>query len=760
MKKTNGGRKTPKETGTWYRSLIEGKAKAEYYRHFVKKLNDIITGHFGQAEAQSVLRAINSGKIQVPGIEMFLFDHEDISDPSLILYNTCTSAEEFITQYIIYLKKRWEKGEGSIYINLFLLVITDLLNDTQTYTPVIIRELFRTFIVSLITTTTKSPYNFIIIEPKWALKIGEQLDLNIKNYEGTLLTFLSVFEEVFKNVENIKAYLPSIKIVYPVYYSARENQLSFLISRSRLYDRPGVVKTTLKEISNLSNDTPELRSALEYLRSHAKLPFLAIEPIILELQELENSNYLKRYPTQNSLKKVFHNYQTIKNYYNNFEMKPIFTNKETFEQCLVPYFCDVHIDCSKIPKGNIESFIDAAKTINLTKGYYAKNKRDINSLTFKITLTNVKEVTKEFTDFINNKLRRINSLTNKNFIVDIFYDSDIVNKRIPEDIITHIRVISDIHTDYNQDHNYFFNFGDDFIVNCGDTAGNSVAAANWITNYMKKGAVVIGNHLGYSSSHPERDGIQNMEKYSHTRHPSSTKREQIKELYNLIDKKEIALLSNTCTEFKGITIIGTCLYTDFNLYGSTHREECIAYAKKYINDFRLPVVMDNHYYTQDKHGRWWPNSRKISESCVRPFTTSDHAFYFQFSFEYIKKMVEENKHKPIIIMTHHAPSPHSIDAKYEGSLLNAAFASNLNGYILEHPEIRLWCHGHVHNPCDYILGETRVVCCPFGYNNENNFNLPYEYGLRIPIEDIKSKKSWKRILEKSIRTGDIQVYDD
>ena len=230
--------------------------------------------------------------------------------------------------------------------------------------------------------------------------------------------------------------------------------------------------------------------------------------------------------------------------------------------------------------------------------------------------------------------------------------------------------------------------------------------------------------------------------------------------YNLLDKRNVILLSNTCTEFKGIIIIGTCLYTDFNLYGKKHQEECMAYAKKYINDFRLPVVMDNQYYTQDENGRWWPHSKKISESCVKPFSVSDHAFYFQYSFEFIKKTVEENKHKPIVIVTHHAPSPYSIDEKYEGSLLNAAFASDLNQFIVEHPQIRLWAHGHVHNPCDYILGETRVVCCPFGYNNENNFKLPYEYGLRIPIEEIKSKKSWRKIFYREIIRGVIPVYDD
>ena len=520
-----------------------------------------------------------------------------------------------------------------------------------------------------------------------------------------------------------------------------------------------MVKKTLKDIPDLSKDTPQLRSALEYLRSYSNLPFLSIEAILLELEKLGESTYLKRYPVKNSLAKVFQVKAMPKNYFNHFDLKPVFVEKKTFESSLTPYFCEVRVDCSKIKKENIESYIDIAKIINLVKGYYNKNKRDIDTLTFKITLLNVKYVIKDFSDFIENKLQRIQSSTNKNFIIELFYDGDIVNQKIPEDTVTHFRVISDIHADYNKDHGYQFNFENDFILNCGDTAGNSTTAAHWMNNYIRQGVTIIGNHLGYSSAHPERDGIINMERFGHTRHMSSTKREQIKELFNLLPG-QITLLSNSCIEYQGIVIIGTCLYTDFDLYGKDHREECMAYAQKYMNDFRLPVVFDGVYYTQDKHGRWWPNRRKFAESKVRPFSPSDHAFYFQYSFECIKKFVEENKNKPIVIITHHAPSPYSIDEKYEGDLLNAAFASNLNQYIVEHPEIRLWCHGHMHSPTDYILGETRVVCCPFGYNNENSFNLPYEYGLRIPIADIKSKRSWRTILSSDILHGRILVYDE
>lgn len=758
-KKKTAGNRRPRETGTWYKSLIEGKAKAEYYRHFIKKLNDIITENFGDKETKRVLKGLDSKKITIPCVETFLFDYEDISDPSFVLFNTCRTVDEFIIKSLLNFKKRAERGETNIVIKDFFLVLADLLKDEELYTLDIIKDILKSFLVSLVTVADRSPYTFVLIEPQWAKEIEKQLGLASGKYGTIVLNILNIFQELMNDVANVRACLPAIKIVYPVYYDTRDNQLTYVVEHFRFRDRPSVVRKALEDIPDLSKDTVQLRSALEYLRSRANLPFLEIDPLVLKLQELGDSTYLKRYPSRNSLTKIFST-NPIKNYYNKFGIEPIFADKEAFEKCLVPYFCDVHIDCAKIPTNNVESFIDIAKIINLTKGYYNKNKRDINSLTFKITLFNVKDVTKDFEDFICDKLRRIESLTNKHFIIDVYYDNDTVNKKIPEDMISYFRVISDIHTDYNKEHGYVFNFSNDFIINCGDTAGNAIDAGNWMTNYIKKGVTVVGNHLGYSSAHPDRDGIQNMEKYSHTRHPSSTKREQMKELFNLLDQNRTVLLSNSCSEFNGIKIIGTCLYTDFNLYGTDHREECMAYASKNMNDFRLPVVMNNQYYTIDRHGRWWPNSRKLSESKVVTFSPSEHAFYFQYSFEYIKKMVEEHKGKPIIIVTHHAPSPYSIDEKYKGSLLNAAFASNLNKYIIEHPWIRLWAHGHVHNPCDYVLGETRVVCCPFGYNNENDFNLPYEYGLRIPIQDIKSKKSWRKILSKDIHKGRIKVYDE
>jgi hypothetical protein len=46
---------------------------------------------------------------------------------------------------------------------------------------------------------------------------------------------------------------------------------------------------------------------------------------------------------------------------------------------------------------------------------------------------------------------------------------------------------------------------------------------------------------------------------------------------------------------------------------------------------------------------------------------------------------------------------------------NYGFASYNEDVILDYPEIKVWVHGHMHDPFDYTLGETRVICNPRGY---------------------------------------------
>lgn len=76
--------------------------------------------------------------------------------------------------------------------------------------------------------------------------------------------------------------------------------------------------------------------------------------------------------------------------------------------------------------------------------------------------------------------------------------------------------------------------------------------------------------------------------------------------------------------------------------------------------------------------------------------------------------------KKFVVVSHHAPTRLSIAAQYASDfLMNGGFYSELSEFILDHPQINLWIHGHTHTAFDYMMGDTRVVCNPRGYKSQS-----------------------------------------
>ena len=78
----------------------------------------------------------------------------------------------------------------------------------------------------------------------------------------------------------------------------------------------------------------------------------------------------------------------------------------------------------------------------------------------------------------------------------------------------------------------------------------------------------------------------------------------------------------------------------------------------------------------------------------------------------------------VVVVTHTAPSLHSQHPRFAGSALNGFFTSDLDALVQRlSPDV--WIHGHVHDPFDYTIGRTHVVCHPRGYPGENPKWQPY-----------------------------------
>ena len=82
------------------------------------------------------------------------------------------------------------------------------------------------------------------------------------------------------------------------------------------------------------------------------------------------------------------------------------------------------------------------------------------------------------------------------------------------------------------------------------------------------------------------------------------------------------------------------------------------------------------------------------------------------SQDWLRRALAEAFDGPTVVVTHFAPSLLSADPRYG---LNAGTAGFCNGLDELLGSARLWLHGHLHCPADYVKNGCRVVANPLGY---------------------------------------------
>jgi len=213
-------------------------------------------------------------------------------------------------------------------------------------------------------------------------------------------------------------------------------------------------------------------------------------------------------------------------------------------------------------------------------------------------------------------------------------------------------------------------------------------------------------------------------------------RERLGYLINLhILDKESVLINN-------IMFIGGTLWTDMN------KEDPItlSHMKGMMNDFRT-IKNSNRMvsrkvmkYKKDENGQYVSEIKngvnvmieegfKFEES-ISTFSPEDAVEDHKKMLGYLKVMLEGKHDQKFVVVGHHAPTKLSTHPRYADELImNGGYSSDLSEFILDHPQIKLWTHGHTHEEFDYLIGTTRIVCNPRGYINyedrADNFKLKF-----------------------------------
>lgn len=168
----------------------------------------------------------------------------------------------------------------------------------------------------------------------------------------------------------------------------------------------------------------------------------------------------------------------------------------------------------------------------------------------------------------------------------------------------------------------------------------------------------------------------------------------------------VYLLEREVKEIDGVTFIGGTLWTDMN-----NRDSLTLYhMKSMMNDFRIVKNTGTQVSFRDSDGKFHSRPGK--------FSPEDAATEFDAMKGYISTVVEGRYDKKFVVVGHHAPSRLSTHERYKhDTIMNGGYSSDLDQFILDRPQIKLWTHGHTHHSFDYLIGSTRVVCNPRGYAN-------------------------------------------
>jgi len=237
-----------------------------------------------------------------------------------------------------------------------------------------------------------------------------------------------------------------------------------------------------------------------------------------------------------------------------------------------------------------------------------------------------------------------------------------------------IMISQDLH-----DHPEYVNTSDQRAIADGTGLGKRQMAAQRYRDFLKRCSFqfphvvyVAGNHEFYSGKF--HAGINYLK----------AECDKFPNVYFLEDDTKI---------INDVVFVGATLWTDMNRGDPLTQ----AIAQESMNDFRV--------IRNDRNGF----------GKLRPIDVINRHIR---SKQYFQHVLDNHKDDRCVVVGHHSPSYQSVHPMYASDLhLNGAYHSDLSEFILDRPQICLWTHGHTHHAFDYMIGDTRIVCNPRGYQS-------------------------------------------
>lgn len=151
----------------------------------------------------------------------------------------------------------------------------------------------------------------------------------------------------------------------------------------------------------------------------------------------------------------------------------------------------------------------------------------------------------------------------------------------------------------------------------------------------------------------------------------------------------VTILDNETIDIGGVCFFGTTLWSDCEDRNGPAME-------------RIRRGMGEYFFTR---ARRTDDDGDVTLAKLRP---SDTLAAHEQAVAALRHETETSTN-PMVIVSHHAPSPQGLNPQHKGNGLDGAFASDLETLIEAFPNTSYWVHGHTHIRKRYRIGATTVL---------------------------------------------------
>lgn len=160
------------------------------------------------------------------------------------------------------------------------------------------------------------------------------------------------------------------------------------------------------------------------------------------------------------------------------------------------------------------------------------------------------------------------------------------------------------------------------------------------------------------------------------------------------------ILDNEAVDINGVRVFGSTLWTDFNRQSPAAMDG----VRKGLGEYFFVKVRE---------------SRPDGATIERKFRPEDAAEAFSIAWRKLNETVEASGGRPLVVITHHAPSLQGLNPQHRGNGLDLAYASDLDAHIERLRAVRYWVHGHTHTQRSYCIGATKMLVNCRGFDGKD-----------------------------------------